>query len=353
MFRHRFAAAAICLSLFSLAACGDDGDSSSKADGDASAALDAVEITPQGDKEPKVEWTGDFKPSELESEVLVKGEGPVTKEGDTIRFHAWIGNGFSEKQVLSTYDDGGLQVLELTKDLSPALIKAMTGHPVGSLVAVAAPAADAFGEQGNPQIGLGEGDSVLIVANVVEQLSDKEVKKLAAADAKAAKAQEKAQKKADAQAEKGKKNALKTAKGTKVKPAAWAPKVTFKDGEVPLIDFAGTPKPTGKLQISQVIKGKGKKVKSGQTLVAHYVGQVYEGDAPFDSSYSRGDVATFPIGVGQVIEGWDKALVGQPIGSRVIVQIPPELGYGEEGNAQAGIKGTDTLVFVVDILGAF
>lgn len=53
-----------------------------------------------------------------------------------------------------------------------------------------------------------------------------------------------------------------------------------------------------------------------------------------------------------MIKGWDQALVGKNVGSRVVLAIPPALGYGEEGNKQAGIKGTDTLYFVVDILGA-
>jgi len=56
--------------------------------------------------------------------------------------------------------------------------------------------------------------------------------------------------------------------------------------------------------------------------------------------------------VGQVIPGWDERLVGRTVGSRVILEIPPADGYGEQGNEQAGIKGTDTLFFVVDILGA-
>ena len=45
-------------------------------------------------------------------------------------------------------------------------------------------------------------------------------------------------------------------------------------------------------------------------------------------------------------------LVGRTVGSRVILEIPPAKGYGKKGNPQAGIKGTDTLFFVVDILGA-
>ena len=62
-------------------------------------------------------------------------------------------------------------------------------------------------------------------------------------------------------------------------------------------------------------------------------------------------VATVGIGVGQVVKGWDQALVGQTAGSRVVLAIPPALGYGKGGNEQARIKGTDTLYFVVDILG--
>jgi peptidylprolyl isomerase len=52
------------------------------------------------------------------------------------------------------------------------------------------------------------------------------------------------------------------------------------------------------------------------------------------------------------VPGWDQGLVGEKVGSRVILEIPPALGYGKQGNEQAGIKGTDTLFFVVDILGA-
>ena len=54
----------------------------------------------------------------------------------------------------------------------------------------------------------------------------------------------------------------------------------------------------------------------------------------------------------QVIPGWDNGLIGQTVGSRVLLVVPPDDGYGTAGNPQAGIKGTDTLVFVVDILDA-
>ena len=134
------------------------------------------------------------------------------------------------------------------------------------------------------------------------------------------------------------------------KPACWAPSLIEQDGVITGLDFTDAHEPAGELIATTLIKGDGAKVESGQTLTVNYLGQVYDADAPFDESYT-GEPAEFPIGVGQVIVGWDERLVGRTVGSRVILEIPPAKGYGEEGNADAGIKGTDTLFFVVDILG--
>jgi peptidylprolyl isomerase len=99
------------------------------------------------------------------------------------------------------------------------------------------------------------------------------------------------------------------------------------------------------------VQGDGAVVAQGQTIAVNYLGQVYKGAKPFDESFT-GNPASFQIGTGAVIKGWDQALVGKTVGSRVIMAVPPELGYGKQGNEGAGIKGTDTLYFVVDILGA-
>ena len=92
-------------------------------------------------------------------------------------------------------------------------------------------------------------------------------------------------------------------------------------------------------------------VKSGQSITVDYLGQVYGGKKPFDESFSK-EPASFAIGTGAVIPGWDKTLVGAKVGSRMLLAIPPEEGYGAAGKEDAGIKGTDTLYFVVDILSA-
>lgn len=106
------------------------------------------------------------------------------------------------------------------------------------------------------------------------------------------------------------------------------------------------------LQSQVLIQGTGKPVAKGQMLIAQYEGVLWRDGKVFDSSWKHGAPTGFPIGVGQVVPGWDKTLVGQKVGSRVMLIVPPKDGYGSAGSPQAGIKGTDTLVFIVDILGA-
>lgn len=104
-------------------------------------------------------------------------------------------------------------------------------------------------------------------------------------------------------------------------------------------------------------QGTGTAVASGDTVVANYVGQTWaqkNGKANvFDSSFTRGAPAAFVIGLGQVIPGWDKTLLGKNLGSRVVLTIPPSDGYGSAGQSSAGITGTDTLVFVIDLVADF
>ena len=109
--------------------------------------------------------------------------------------------------------------------------------------------------------------------------------------------------------------------------------------------------PTG-LVAQPLIKGKGREVLAGQKINVHYTGALWRNGKVFDSSWKSGKSFNLPIGTGQVIAGWDEGLVGQTVGSQVLLVVPPDKGYGAGGQPSAGIKGTDTLVFVVDILGA-
>ena len=75
----------------------------------------------------------------------------------------------------------------------------------------------------------------------------------------------------------------------------------------------------------------------------------YKDGKEFDSSWTKGQPAQFPVGVGQLIKGWDEGLVGVPVGSRVQLDIPANLAYGD--NPQDG-SPPGALRFVVDVLAA-
>ncbi|SED09307.1 peptidylprolyl isomerase [Nocardioides exalbidus] len=306
----------LALTLLGLAACG----SASSDDEAGGAPLSSVTITGDQGKEPKVTFDGRLDGSQEETEVLVEGDGETVADGDTVQANWWIGNGFTEKEAQSTYTKGGAtQSVEISDDILPFLREATIGHKVGDRVVLLTSAEKAYGETGNPTIGIGNKDSVLAIVDIM-----------------------------------GRKDTvppLDGPQGEEKKPASWAPTLIEKDGVITGLDFTNAHEPSGKLIATTLVKGDGAKVKSGQTLKVNYLGQVYDAKAPFDESYSK-EPAEFPIGVGQVITGWDERLVGRTVGSRVILEIPPADGYGEKGNESAGIKGTDTLFFVVDILAA-
>jgi len=107
--------------------------------------------------------------------------------------------------------------------------------------------------------------------------------------------------------------------------------------------------PSG-LSYKEVEIGTGAQPQSGNTVTTHYSGFLLDGGVPFDSSYERRSPLSFKVGVGQVIKGWDEALLGMKIGGRRLLVIPPELGYGAKGAGGGLIPGGATLVFYVELL---
>ena len=301
--------------LLALAGCGSSSSSSSAAT--STDPLDAVSITGAVGTKPQVEWKTKFTANDVQTTTLTKGDGDTIAEGDQVQAQIWIGNGFSQKEAYSTYDQGGAQTLTLNGQLSPVFADAIKGAAVGSRIVVTAPADELVGEGGNADLGISNKDPLLVVIDLLGKP----------------------------------KPPLDGPQGKPQPSPAWAPKLVTKGDKVTGLDFAKTPKPDGKLRSAVLIQGTGATVKKGQSITVNYLGQVYQAQQPFDESYTK-EPATFGIGTGQVIPGWDKTLVGQKVGSRVILAIPPQEGYGKQGQPQAGIKGTDTLYFVVDILGA-
>lgn len=108
--------------------------------------------------------------------------------------------------------------------------------------------------------------------------------------------------------------------------------------------------PPADLVIEDLVEGDGAEATAGQTVNVHYVGVAWSTRQQFDASWDRGDVFSFGLGQAQVITGWDEGVAGMKVGGRRRITIPPSKGYGKAG-AGGVIKGNETLVFVVDLLG--
>ena len=139
------------------------------------------------------------------------------------------------------------------------------------------------------------------------------------------------------------------ANGDAKSPASGFPQVVLdpRTGQPGLIKPTfGPPKES---KHSVLIEGKGEEVKAGDSITVHYTGWIWNDSlgSVFDSSWEQGTPATF--NVSQLIPGMTKALVGAKVGSQIIAVMPPEDGYGAQGNAS--VPGKSTLLFVVDILG--
>lgn len=102
------------------------------------------------------------------------------------------------------------------------------------------------------------------------------------------------------------------------------------------------------LQITDVTLGKGKEAKTGDKVFVHYTGTLLD-ETKFDSSYDRGKPFEFILGQNQVIQGWEKGVLGMKVGGKRNLVIPSSLAYGEQGIPGA-IPPNATLVFEVELL---
>jgi peptidylprolyl isomerase len=267
-----------------------------------------------GDR-PTINASGEPK-STLQVKVLSHGSGPVVEKGQFL-VADYLGQLWRDNKVFdNSFDHGPVGFRIGEGQVIRGWDEGLVGKKIGSRVLLVIPPDKGYGSRGQPEADIRGDDTLVFVVDV-----------LGAHAAKAA-------------------AAGKTVAPSKALPAvsgATAPKITIPEGEQPPASL-----------VSQVlVQGEGPAVKKGQLLVTQYTGVLWRGGKKFDSSWDRGQPASFGIGVGQVIRGWDEGLIGKKLGSRVLLVIPPDKGYGAKGAAQAGIRGDDTLVFVVDVVGAY
>ncbi len=205
----------------------------------------------------------------------------------------------------------------MTMGLS-GLQKALTGERVGARVLAVLPPKFGYGPQGNSQIGVQPTDTLVWVVDLLHAFPP---------------------------------NA--SASGKHVTNGGGSlPTISAGPGGVPQIQVPKSAPPS-KLITKTLIKGTGAPVQAKQSIVVRYVGSIWRTGKVFNSNWPSATQPTVPPSVftlGKLIPALNTGLVGIPIGSRVMLVVPPAEGYGKKGNSQAGIRGTDTLVFVFDIL---
>ena len=149
---------------------------------------------------------------------------------------------------------------------------------------------------------------------------------------------------------------LLTACAGESKPTASNSPSTSPSPTTPVVLATAKPKvtvPTGpaptKTEMTDLVVGTGAHVFPGQTASVHYVGVLYRNGEQFDASWDSGHPFAFRVGDGQVIEGWDKGLLGMRVGGRRMLVIPPSEAYGADPSHELA---QETLVFVVDLMSA-
>ncbi|WP_052850712.1 FKBP-type peptidyl-prolyl cis-trans isomerase [Streptomyces avicenniae] len=328
------AALAVPALLLGLAACGSD-DSSDDSPETPAASGPVATASGEFGEEPELVIEEDATVGDdVISDVLAPGDGAEVAEGDYLRLDAVAQTVSDGRELVNTWADPNEAAAGSAPELPDGLRRQviaqagvdsvflaavtdpMVGATVGSRVQVQGPAADLLG-QGAASLGLPEDEGVVWVFDIVGAT---------AVDPGAG------------------------AEGEQAPAEDGLPAVEAVEGEGPTITIPEGQDPPAELQQQILIEGDGAEVEAGQALVVQYTGVNWADGEPFDSSWDRDAPSAFQIGTGQVVAGWDEGLVGKHVGDRVLLVIPPDLGYGEQGNQS--IPGGSTLVFVVDIVGA-
>jgi peptidylprolyl isomerase len=317
--------------LVTLAGCGDDKADSSKASDSPSPTAPATSAAPspkivdgplpaitagtEFDEKPTVAKGSGTPSKDLAVKTVVAGGGRTVAEGDYIQAN-YLGQIWDTAKVFdNSYDRKTPLVIQLAQgSIIDGWRYALTGKKLGSRVQFSVPPAWGYGEQGQSQAGIKGTDTLVFVVDL-----------------------------------QGTFNATSSAKGTEVaQDDANLPKVgTNTDGKAPSVEIPKTDPPK-KLVANYVIEGDGTEVGAQDSVLVQYKGVQWTGGKEFDSTYGRKALTSFSLQ--QVVKGWSQGLTGKKVGSRVLIVIPPDLGYGDTPPEGSGIAKGATLVFTVDIL---
>lgn len=279
-----------------LTACGSSSKSGSAADC-AQPGSQSNSVTASGEygKTPTVSVKGTLKATGVQRTVVIKGTGAQEATDATVQAH------------ITFFDATGKQLAEQdaylpldSKITTPAIVSALGCVNYGSRTVTTGRGSDYF--PGTQPTGINAADTYIVVADVEKAFV----------------------------------------------PDPWTtqvPTVTFDKSGMPTVKLAGQPLANWAVKVLQ--EGTGAVVKAGDNVTLNYQGTSWNTGKIFDQSYGK-QPATF--NTTQVVPGFGNAIVGQKVGTKLVVTIPPALAYGTDTSASQ--LANQTLVFVIDIQSA-
>lgn len=283
------------------------------------------EISGDVGRTPTVEFTGDPDIDRVETLVVTSGSDGTVASNDLVASHQviyeWGSDGYV-RETYSSYEDDPLFIsVTALAEVAPEAAGAFEGEEVGTRMAmVFPPSHSALSPDPEGEVEADEGDtSTLFVYDIVDRYQ--------------------------AGATVGQEENLAIFDGD-----GELPDVRVSKGRQPQVSVPDI-EPPDELITTSLIEGDGETVTAGSTVITQFHAQTWDDDEEFDSTWEHGAVPkNFALEPTSVIEGWLDGLEGVRAGSRVMLIVPPESGYGSSGNEAVDVGPDETLVYVIDIV---
>lgn len=260
---------------------------------------------------PRVKFADLPAVATTERTVVQEGSGRLANPGSVVIFDYSVYDGTTGVVIDQVgYDGDHVQAVVGDDTLQQGFLRAIACSAAGSRIAAVIPAEEAFGPDGAEQFDISGMSSVVAVIDIVAV-------------------------------------AAKRATGEKQPVTDSLPKVNLGGTGEPRITIPPV-SPPETLRSALLKRGDGEEVQEGSLVTVEYVGVVWKSGRVFDTTWYREPIVQRTTT--SFIDGFGASLVGAPVGSQVLVTVPPSFGYGAGGSEEFGIEPDDTLVFVIDIL---
>lgn len=269
-------------------------------------ASEAVTVAGELGASPVVSANGPFSVDRVERSVLIDGVGEPVERGDLVEVAITLLNATSGDRAPGT---ATARVLLREDAVQPGLLATILCSSPGSRVVGVVPAEDAFGSVGQPDLAIGPDDDVIAIVDVLAVVP------------------------------------LQASGAPRELPEGFpALGLTFAADGRPTVTIPDADPPAG-LKHATLIEGAGPVVAAGDEFLVQFQAVNWRTGEVFDETW--GDA---PRSLVELLPGVDSSIVGRPVGSRIVVVVPPVDGFGADGAPSSGIAATDTVVYVVDIL---